>query len=203
MQAYVEAHMPYFIFVSVLFVMGVLFGAMLVNAMTLEQKQNLAFQLNEFFLALDPQSLAGGTFRASLGLHLKWLLLIFVLGVSVVGMPLVLILDFVKGMLLGFSIGFLVGELSWKGALFAVLTIAPQNLLVVPTLLIVSVASLSFALFVIRNRFLHQRGSLSEQFARYGAISLLAALVLFAVSLFEGFVVPALIGWVSPWLIEA
>jgi stage II sporulation protein M len=202
MHGYIAAHLPYFLFVSVLFVMGVLFGALLVNAMTFEQKQYLGYQLQEFLLAPKPPSSAGGLFRAALGLHLKWLTLIFVLGISVVGMPFVLLLDFVKGVLLGFTVGFLVGELSWRGALFALLTVAPQNLLIVPALLILSVAAVSFALFVIRNRLLHQRGRMSSQLSRYGSIALLTVPATAAAALFEAFVAPALIGWVAPWLIE-
>lgn len=199
-QKYIQEHLSYFIFVSVLFIMGVVFGAMLVNALTLEQKEDMGAYLSQFFMTLDAGGMEQTTFQESFVLHLKWLLLIFVLGLSVIGLPVILILDFLKGILIGFSIGYLVGELSWKGALFAMASIAPQNLIVVPAILIASVAAISFSVYMIRNRFMQQKGNLSRQFSQYGFLSLAMLGLLFGVSLFESFVTPHLIAWLAPWL---
>ena len=68
-------------------------------------------------------------------LHLKWIGLIWILGLSVIGLPGILILDFLKGVLIGFTVGYLVGQYSWKGLLFALVSIAPQNLFIIPVLM--------------------------------------------------------------------
>ena len=46
---------------------------------------------------------------------------LWVLGLTVVGLPFVLALDFLKGVLVGFAIGMLVREFAWKGLLFSLL----------------------------------------------------------------------------------
>ncbi|WP_178022754.1 stage II sporulation protein M [uncultured Paenibacillus sp.] len=192
---------PLYVFVSVLFLMGVVFGALMVNALTLEQQQDISRYLGDFFLSINeggaefqPQS-----FWDVAALHLKWLGLIWLLGLSVIGLPGILILDFLKGVLIGFTVGCLVGQYTWKGLLFALVSVAPHNLIVIPALLIASVAAVGFSLNIIRSRVLMSRtGHATRPFLSYTGLTLAMAAVLLAVSSFETWVTPVLMSWVTP-----
>jgi stage II sporulation protein M len=203
LRVYMKEHLPLYIFVSVLFVMGVIFGALLVNALTLEQKQEITSYLGSFFHTIDQGAGTDGkqSFSQAFSIHLKWILIIWVLGLSVIGLPLILILDFLKGVLVGFTVGYLVGQLSWKGMLFALVSVAPQNLIIIPTLIICSVAAISFSLYLIKNRFLQRKGTISQPFMSYTFLTLTFVAVLSGVSLFEAFVSPVLMKWVTPILL--
>ena len=111
-------------------------------------------------------------------LHGKWLLAVWLLGVTVVGAPFVLVLDFLKGVLIGFSLGVLVQAYGWKGMLFALAAMVPGNLLVLPALLFASVSSVAFALHVFRYRLMQPSGSLREPLLAHTS----AALTMLAVS---------------------
>ncbi|MGG2990592.1 stage II sporulation protein M [Paenibacillus macerans] len=194
---------PLYVFVAVLFLMGVVFGALMVNALTLEQQQDLSRYFGDFFLSINE----GGTEFQLMSywevavLHLKWLGLIWLLGLSVIGLPGILILDFLKGVLIGFTVGCLVGQYTWKGLLFALVSIAPHNLIVIPALLIASVAAVSFSLNIIRSRVLLSRsGNASRPFLSYTGLTLAMAAVLLAVSSFETWVTPAMMAWVTPMI---
>ena len=105
-------------------------------------------------------------------LHLKWIGLIWILGLSVIGLPGILILDFLKGVLIGFTVGYLVGQYSWKGLLFALVSIAPQNLFIIPVLMMCGVAAITFSLYIIRDRFIMNRGgSMVKPFASYAMLT--------------------------------
>ncbi|EOS58139.1 stage II sporulation protein M [Paenibacillus barengoltzii] len=192
---------PLYVFVSVLFLMGVVFGALMVNALTLEQQQDISRFLGDFFLSINE----GGsefqpmTFWQVAGLHLKWLGLIWLLGLSVIGLPGILVLDFLKGVLIGFTVGYLVGQYTWKGLLFALVSVAPHNLIVIPALLIASVAAVSFSLNIIRSRVLMSRpGQATRPFLSYTGLTLAMAAVLLAISSFETWVTPVMMSWVTP-----
>lgn len=192
---------PLYVFVSVLFLMGVVFGALMVNALTLEQQQDISRFLDDFFLSINE----GGsefqpmTFWQVAGLHLKWLGLIWLLGLSVIGLPGILVLDFLKGVLIGFTVGYLVGQYTWKGLLFALVSVAPHNLIVIPALLIASVAAVSFSLNIIRSRVLMSRpGQATRPFLSYTGLTLAMAAVLLAISSFETWVTPVMMSWVTP-----
>src|SRR5690348_871400 len=95
--------MMLYVFVGVLFAVGVVFGALSVHALTLEQQQDLSGDLNRFIRSMEagmfPDEAA--TFWARFFFYAKWILLIGVLGMTVVGLPFVLALDFLKGALVG------------------------------------------------------------------------------------------------------
>jgi stage II sporulation protein M len=203
MKSYMKEHLTLYIFVSVLFIMGVIFGALLVNALSLEQRQDMTQYLGSFFHMIEQGSETSGStyFQQAVAMHLKWILLIWVLGLSVIGLPLILVLDFLKGVMIGFTVGYLVGSLSWKGMLFALVSVAPQNLVIIPVIIIGSVSGISFSLYMIKNRFLQRSGSLSQPFMSYSFTTLSLIFMLFGVSLFEAFVTPVLMKWVTPMLL--
>lgn len=195
---------PLYIFVAVLFLVGVIFGALMVGALTLDQQQDLAGYLDNFFVTIHQGNVVEAhSFFDITMLHLKWIGLIFILGLSVIGLPGILILDFLKGVLIGFSVGYLVAQYSWKGLLLALLSIAPHNLFLIPVLMISSVAAITFSLHMIRSRFFMQRNqSLKRPLTSYITLTLAMALLMVGISSFETFVTPALMQWVTPLFIK-
>lgn len=193
-----------YVFVGVLFLVGVLFGALMVNALSLEQQQDMARYLNHFFVNVQDSGEGAGSssYWSIAALHLKWIGLIWILGLSVIGLPGILILDFLKGVLIGFTVGYLIGQYSWKGLLFALVSIAPQNLFVIPVLMMCSVAAITFSLYIIRDRFIMNRGSsMTKPFASYAMLTFVMVLLTLGVASFETWVTPVMMRWVTPMLL--
>lgn len=198
----VRDQLTLYIFVSVLFVVGAVFGALLVSALTFDQQQKLATEVGQFALRLQEGAAQNGAdaFWERALFHAKWLVLVWVLGITVVGMPLVLALDFLKGVLVGFAIGTLVSQHEWKGLLFALVSVAPQNLIVVPALLIASVSALSFSLFIVKDRLIGSSGTLAQPLLSHTSTVVAMVLVIGAAALVEAFVSPGLLRWAAPLL---
>jgi stage II sporulation protein M len=205
-QRYLQQHLPHYVFVSILFVMGVMFGTYMVNALSLELQMSMAQDLIGFFRTVaqefegsapQPQS-----FAAIFGSHVKWVLLILVFGLSIIGAPLILFLVFIKGMLVGFSIGYLVGQFSWKGLFFAVISIAPHNLIVIPVMLVSSVAAVSFSWYLTRSLVMRKHAVEARPFKSYLATHLSLCLLVLCASLIQYAFVPHLIEWAAPIMLE-
>ncbi|WP_424766140.1 stage II sporulation protein M [Paenibacillus sp. sgz302251] len=201
----VKNQLSLYVFVSVLFVVGVIFGGLMVNALTLEQQQELAQDVDHYvqLMNIGVGSGAADTFWERFVFHGKWLFLLWVLGITVVGIPGVLALNFLKGALVGFSVGTLVQQYAWKGVLFSLVTIAPQNIITVPAMIITSAAAITFSMFVIKNRLLQQKGELAPQLGSFTSTALLMLMIFGGAALFEAYVSPSLISWVSPLLSAA
>lgn len=204
LKTHMEEKLPLYIFVSVLFMTGIAFGALMVNALSTQQIADMSQFLSQFFQMVEHGGDGEGKmfFINAFVSHLKWVLLIGVLGISIIGLPIILILNFAKGVLLGFTVGYFVSQLSWKGMLFAMISIAPQNILVVPALIICSVAGISLSMFLIKNQLSNrQQGHVKKQFASYIKMIVSLIFILFIASLFEAFVTPVLMKWLMPSLI--
>lgn len=201
----IKNQLSLYVFVSVLFVVGVIFGALMVNALTLEQQQELAQDVDQYVQLMNNGNGFGEvqSFWERFIFHSKWLLLLWLLGITVVGIPGVLALNFLKGALVGFSVGTLINQYAWKGVLFSLVSIAPQNIIAVPAMIITSAAAISFSMFVIKNRLMQQKGALAPQLGSFTSTAVLMLIMFAGAALLEAFVSPVLISWVSPLLSSA
>ncbi|SDW32519.1 stage II sporulation protein M [Paenibacillus sp. CF384] len=203
LQPNMKDQLTLYVFVSVLFVVGVVFGALLVNALTLDQQQNLAGDVQQFIHHIQEGVLQSGndSFWDRAWFHAKWMILIWVLGLTVVGMPLVLALDFLKGVLVGFAIGTLVRQFAWKGLIFSLASVAPPNLLAVPAFLILSVSAISFGLYVVKNRLLGRFGTLSQPLVTFTSSAAMMLLIILGAAAIECYVTPMLLKWAAPLIV--
>jgi stage II sporulation protein M len=183
---YLRENFGLYFFIILLFILGIVFGALAVKALDGEQKAELFNYLELFIQGFDltPVNEAGTLLQQSLLGNIKTIGLIWLLGLLVIGLPLVLVILFTKGFALGFTVGFLVYELGWKGLVFGIASVLPPNLFLVPAILLICVAAVSFSLVVIRSRFFTQRHSLYPQLLAYslwavitGSLGILASLV--------------------------
>jgi stage II sporulation protein M len=197
---HVESLKSQYLFVSVLFLMGVIFGAVIVNSLDPAQKEGLLGYLSHFFEGLVRDSIAesGVAFQHSFGDHLKTVGLMWILGLSVIGIPVLLLLIFLKGLVIGFTVGFLVNQLAWDGLWFSFVAVVPQNLLVIPALIIITVAGLRFSTVLVKNRLIHHRGAIYPEFVSFSLLVTSMAAVLLISSLFEAYVSPVMMKSVVP-----
>lgn len=200
LQSSAKDQLSLYVFVFVLFVVGVVFGALMINALTLGQQQDLSEDVRQFIVHIQNGTLQQGseTFTDRAWFQAKWLLLVWVLGFTVVGMPFVLALDFLKGVLVGFAIGMLVREFAWKGLVFALASVAPVNLIAVPAFLIASVAAVTFAVQVVKNRLLGRFGSLGRPLLTYTLTAAAMLVLLIGAALIESYFTPILLKWAAP-----
>ena len=205
LQPLVKDQLSLYVFVSVLFVVGVVFGVLMVNALTLEQQEDLAGDVNHFVQLLHAGMGADQTqsFCDRAWFHTKWVMLIWFLGISVVGMPLVFALDFLKGVLIGFSVGLMVSQHAWHGVLFSLVSVAPPNIIILPALMIASVSAVSFSIHLVKNRLLQRQGTLLGPLLSHSSIILVMLAALWGAALFEAFISPALMGWAASFLVDS
>ncbi|MCM3747334.1 stage II sporulation protein M [Paenibacillus pasadenensis] len=193
------------LFLTILFGAGVIFGALLASGLDGDQRSVLQEELNVFLLQLAQHGSGdeGGKaeFWQSFWLHGRWLLVIALMGLAVIGLPVILALDFFKGVLVGFAVATLAIQHGGKGLAFSLLSVLPANLLSVPAYLAASAASISFATFIIRFRLIRRSGSLLPAASTLAVTTAGMLLVLAGASALDAWLSPALMAWAAEWLI--
>jgi len=195
-------HAPLYMFVGALILTGAGFGFFLVDALSPEQRLDLAVRLEAYRLELvRPDGAdAAKTFLDSFLFYAGWLGLIWLLGISVIGLPGVLALDFMKGVLMGFAARLLAMEMDGGGMLLALAALVPHNALAVPALMVASVSAIRFAGWVAGERLLRRRGRLSPPLKSHGIATLAMLLPLCGAALTESYLSPRLLGRLLAWL---
>lgn len=184
-------HITIYIFICGLFLMGIIFGAIVVNSMNFIQKENLFFYLTQFFEQTIEQDAKNHTtiFKNSYFFHLKYLLLLYVLGLSIIGLPILWILIFAKGLFIGFTVGFIVNQLGFQGLILATLTVAPQNIIIIPIYIIGASFAMIFSLMLIQKLMQNNiSSSMVKPFQQYSIIFLILIASSIVGSLIESYV---------------
>lgn len=123
----------------------------------------------------------------------RLVLAIWFLGLTVIGLPLVLGVVFLRGFSIGFTLGFLISEKAGGGIIISLLAILPQNLVYIPLLIIWGVISINFSLQVLKGGHSGFRG-LMRRMAGYTLLMLVFLFLLLLGAIIEAYV--------SPWLLN-
>jgi stage II sporulation protein M len=202
-EAYFRRRYLVYLLVGVLFAAGSLFGALAATSLSPGQEAGVSGEVRSFVTAVKAGefgSRAEVTRAALLRDVVRTAGLCWLLGLSVVGLPLVLVVVFSRGFLLGFTVAALVRELAAGGLAVALVGILPQSLVSVPATVVAGVAAVSFALAVATERSLG-RGGFWRGFGGYTALLSATGLALAAGAVIEGYVAPVLLQWTVRYLI--
>ena len=199
LQDYLRENLGLYLFVILLFTIGVTFGALAIKTLDGEQKAELFSHLELFIQGIDLTIVSESNLplQQSLQGNIKTMGLIWLLGLLVLGLPLVLLMLFTKGSALGFTVGFLVQELGYKGIIFSVASVLPPNILLIPALIMMCVAAISFSLLIIRSRLALRKRGLYRQVLAFSSTAVLAIAMGLIASLIEVFVCPVFINLAS------
>src|SRR5699024_10916102 len=93
----------------------------------------------------------GDILKRSFSTHVQYLFFFFLFGLTIIGIPFIWLFLFMKGLFIGFSVGFTVNQLGWHGLFISVVSIAPQNIIIVPVYLIAATIAM-----IVSIRFIQQ-----------------------------------------------
>ena len=193
--AHFREHSSIYLFVVVLFLMGVIFGAVVVNSLTFSQKEDLAYYLSQFFGEVSNGKVAASkdVFAQSLFDNSKFIGMMGILGISIIGLPVILIVLFMKGLVIGFTVGFLVNQMGWNGFLLSFVSVLPQNFIIIPVFIITATVAVSISLKMIRRQFMKKISEpILPLLGRYALVFVVAGLFLVIAALFEAYISPSL-----------
>jgi stage II sporulation protein M len=195
LMQHIKENSSIYIFTAVLFVMGVIFGAIIVNSLSYIQKNDLFSYLSRFFGQVSEGEMASAKkmFYQSFMHNAKFVGLMWILGVSIIGLPIILILLFLKGIVVGFTVGFLVNQLGWYGFLLSFVSVMPQNFILIPAFIVVGATAVMFSLKMIRQQFIRRVNEpIFPYFARYTIVIVVVMVCIGASSVLEAYVSPGM-----------
>lgn len=187
---------PLFLGIIFVFGLGIFFGALGVNTLSQENIDRLTAVIDKLLASppnltyTEPSTAAQSALAENL---ITWGVLYF-LGLTIIGIPLILVLIFMRGFTLGFTVSFLTKQKPGTGTLLAIASIAPHNLILLPALFISCVASLSFAL-VLLQRFFNTQIRIFPNFLGYSGVMLITGIAASCAAVIEAYL--------TPWLTRA
>ncbi len=179
---------------AAMLLLGVVTGALAVRGLGSLERQELMDLLGGYMRTLaDPGGAppAGLLGRALLS-HSKTLVIVWLLGITVLGLPGVLALAFTRGFVAGFAAAFLAGQSGWRGIVFSLAAMLPQNLLAWPALLMAGALSLSFGVRFAQAHWQRRPFPYYAELGNYSIAMLLPALGFVGAAVLEASLCPVL-----------
>ena len=199
---HIKGNIIIYFLVIMFLVIGISAGAFTVKAMSDHQKQDLISYLRSFFQILSQRNFEEiSVLKQSIANNLQTGILIWILGITIVGAPLILLLIGLRGFIIGFTVGFLVEQMGFKGLLFAILSILPQNIFIIPALISIAVIAISFSMMIIKNKI--NRNYHWDTFRQFIMYSTIIAMIFFVILLgcvIEAYITPVFMRLVSQYM---
>ncbi|MGH4125653.1 MAG: stage II sporulation protein M [Clostridium sp.] len=171
---------------------GIILGIYSVKYMGQIEQNDLVNYLMNF---IDPSNTNGISYKLiffqSLKNNLPVIIFIWFLGLTIVGIPIIIIIDLLKGFTVGFTFSFMISGLGKNGIGIAVLGVLPQNLIYIPCIIFASVVSMEFSIMLLKDKFNKQgTSSISSRIIYYSIIFIVLIAFLFIGIIIESYVAP-------------
>ena len=204
MTGHLKSYYKRYMLLFIAFVLGVSAGAFTVNGLSSIQRYDMGNYIEGFVRLIDSQNIDNTElFRISIIRNLKLVGLIWVLGVSIIGAPLIFIVMGIRGYITGFSSGLIIRMMGAKGLLLSGFAIIPKEILIVPCIIALGVNGMNFSLNIIKNRSVKAalKDNLRTGFAEYCGVTLFYSLILFGGVLVEVYIIPVMVKIITPILL--
>jgi stage II sporulation protein M len=190
-----------YFFLLMTFVAGVSAGAFTVNGLSAMQRDDLATYLQGFLRLMENQNVnSTELFSVALQENFKLVAVLWILGVTIIGIPFIFILIGIRGFITGFSSGFLINAIGLKGMLFSMMTVLPKELIVVPCIIAIGVNGINFSMKMIKKKppVIMIKDNLKSNLLSYCFVTGFFSIFIVAAGFLEAYVVPVFIRMIIP-----
>ena len=170
-----------------LMIFGIISGILFIFFISKESKTKALVSIKNFFDLMNTSTGInyGKSLLNTLVNNIGYVLLIWLLGISIIGLPITIVLAFMKSFIVGFSISSIISCYKAKGILGAFLYVFPHQIIILFIYLLLSFYSISFSIKLFKSLFLKQTINFRVVMQKYIKILLISIII---VSLYEVFI---------------
>lgn len=173
-----------------LMIFGIISGILFIFFISKESKTKVLVSIKNFFDLMNTSTGVnyGKSLLNTLVNNIGYVLLIWLLGISIIGLPITIVLAFMKSFIVGFSISSIISCYKAKGILGAFLYVFPHQIIILFIYLLLSFYSISFSIKLFKSLFLKQTINFRVVMQKYIKILLISLIGIIIVSLYEVFI---------------
>lgn len=183
-----------YLFLVVISLIGIISGMLFVFFLSKEDKSLAIDKLNSFLNSVTSNNLNyTSSLINSILSNLLYLIIIWILGISIVGIPVIIFLLFFKNFIVGFNFLLIIRNLGFKGVLVAIFGELIYGIITITSLILLSFYAINFSIRLYRVLFLKENINLGIYFKRFNQIMIICLIVSLISSIIEVFLCPFLI----------
>lgn len=181
-----------FIIIFIVTVISFIIGILLISILSGNNKSLIVKSLNNFFISIKENKLnQSALLYKTLTNNIIINLIIWILGISIIGIPIVISILSFKSLTFGFTISSLIYTYKFNGIIKSIIYIIP-NLINLFIIFVLSYYSISFSLMLFNYLFRKKEYNKKIIVNRYLKLLLISLLLLILTAVLESFVIPKL-----------
>ena len=198
LKEHITNNLLIYIIIVLSFSIGISSGAYTVNELSKSQNEEIKDYIQTFFDAVNTNNISSSELlKTSIFNNIKSAAILWFLGITVIGISLIPIVIGIKGFTTGFTVGFLIKTLDYKGILFSAIAVLPQNIIIIPCYIVLGVICIKFSLYLIQQKKQYGKNDLKTEFIKYNLLILFILLVSMSGSIIETYITPVFIKTVA------
>ena len=188
-----------YIFLTVFSIIAIISGILFYFILSDTDKKTSMDLIDNFFKTLHSNKNLNyfSSLLSSLTNNISFSLIIWTLGISIIGLPIIVILLFFRCFVLGFSISSIIAKYGLKGILKAFLYVFPHQLILIIILMLLSFYAVSFCIKLFKYLFLKEQINFKEAMRKYIKILAITIIANIFLSLYETYIATYLIRLLS------
>lgn len=180
--------------ISILF-LGLISGAVFGNIISVNDKTLVIDKIKLFISNINSDSINGiEVFKNGISVNMLYLGIIWVMGMTFVGVVLNVVILFIKSFILGFSLASFIMVYSYKGLILSLIYLLFGQILNILVIVMVTIYGIMFSsklnLIIFKNK---QDNNILKFFRNYVFILIIVIIVSIISSISEAFLLPAII----------
>ena len=175
-----------YMFLITIIILGFLTGIIFSNILSYNDFKEVSLSVENYFLGIKDNTDINylNNFFNVFGINFFYLLLLFISGVSIIGVILNPFILYFKSFIIGFSTGIIISIYSFKGIIGAILFIFPHQLINIIIYLLLSYYGINLSIKLFKSLFLKKSFNSNEFMKKYFKILGLSSLILLISSLY-------------------
>ena len=182
------------LFLLILLIIGITVGSIFVTILNQSDKSLVNEHLNDFLNSVEGNKLDFSlALKNNLVSNILYVLIIWVLGISVIGLPIIIFMFFSKTFILGFSVGAIISTFKTKGILFSLIYTFPGQVISLLFLILLVMYSMSFSFKMIYLIFKKKTLDFKIVMNKYFKVLLVVLIAIILMSLYDTYLMPRLV----------
>ncbi len=177
-----------YLIVIIILVIGITVGVVFINNINVDGAEEIKNYITDFINQLKQgyHVDTGELLRKSLSDNLILIVTMWLLGSTVVGIPIVLGIVLFRGFCIGYSLSAIIASLGvQKGILFFLTTMFLQNLIFIPVILCMTISCIKLYKSIMKDR---RRENIKVEIIRHTLVSIMLGLLLIIAAFIESYV---------------
>ena len=182
-----------FYFLAIISIIGIITGALFMTVLSTSDKEIVSNSLNDYITNIGSIELNLKEFLSNFLLNILYALIIWILGISVVGLPIVIIVIFFKSFLVSFTVSSFIINYKIKGLLYSLIYIFPHMIINLLVYLYLGIYSIKLSISIIKAIFSKKSINFKNSMVSYFKLFFFSLVLIIMTTIYETYLVPIIL----------